>query len=230
MRVNAFIKRYKYAILVAAGAVLAIYLFLDQLAGIYHLFTDRNQIKRFISNWGSLAPLAFILIQVLQVVVAPFPGEISGFAGGYLFGSVLGFVYSSIGLAVGSAINFWIGRFLGERFVRRLIPTDQRQKMDRYLQREGIVLILILFLVPGFPKDYLCLMLGLSTLPFEVFILLATFGRMPGTLMLSLQGGLLYKQNYIIYALIVTITILLAAAAVRFRKAIYAWVERLDKR
>ncbi len=230
MPLAAYIKKFRYPILLIAVAAAAIFLFWNPLVDFYYLFTDRAKIDRFISGWGPSAPLVFILIQILQVVIAPFPGEISGFVGGYLFGGLPGFFYSSIGLASGSAINFWIGRLLGKRFVRNLIPEDQLKKVDRYLERQGIVLLLILFLIPGFPKDYLCMLLGVSSLPFGIFILLASFGRMPGTLMLSLQGDLLYTQNYAIYTAVFVVSILLVAAAVRYRKAIYAWAERMDKR
>ena len=35
-------------------------------------------------------------MQILQVVLAPIPGEATGFIGGYLFGSIKGFIYSSL--------------------------------------------------------------------------------------------------------------------------------------
>ena len=67
--------------------------------------------------------MVFMGIQILQVIFAPVPGEATGFIGGYLFGVLEGFLYSSLALAIGSWINFSIGRFLGVRYVRKMIPA-----------------------------------------------------------------------------------------------------------
>lgn len=201
----------------------------EKITDLYHLFSDREQIRHLISSFGSSAPPVFMLIQILQVLIAPVPGEATGFIGGYLFGAVAGFIYSSIGLTVGSWINFIIGRFLGERFVRKLIPAQKFQKIDGMIKRQGVVFLFILFLFPGFPKDYLCLALGLSTLPIKIFILLTGIGRMPGTLALSIQGAFLYEQNYALLGVMIGACLILAVLCYAYRERIYLWVEKLDK-
>ena len=201
----------------------------EKITDLYHLFSDREQIRQLISSFGSSAPPVFMLIQILQVLIAPVPGEATGFIGGYLFGAVPGFIYSSIGLTVGSWINFIIGRFLGERFVRKLIPAQKFQKIDGMIKRQGIVFLFILFLFPGFPKDYLCLALGLSTLPIKIFLLLTGIGRMPGTFALSLQGAFLYEQNYALLGVMIGACLILAFLCYAYRERIYLWVEKIDK-
>lgn len=200
----------------------------EKIIDLYRLFSDREQIRELISYFGSSAPLIFMMIQILQVLFAPVPGEATGFIGGYLFGVLPGFIYSSIGLTVGSWMNFMIGRFLGERFVRKLIPTHQFQKIDGMIKRQGVVFLFILFLFPGFPKDYLCLVLGLSTLPIKIFILLAGIGRIPGTLALSLQGAFLYEQNYALLGILIGVCLILALLCYAYRERIYLWVEKLN--
>jgi len=226
----AFITKYRVVLLLTAGVIICCIIFFDPVIEFYHILTDRDGIKDFINSWGKASPLVFILVQIFQVIFAPVPGEISGFVGGYLFGSIKGFIYSSIGLAIGSAINFWIGRILGIRYIRNLIPVAHLEKLDMFLARQGIIVLLIFFIFPGFPKDYLCLFLGVTALPFDIFILLAAFGRMPGTLMLSLQGELLYTQNYGIYIAIFVICLLMVLGAVKYREALYKWAERINKR
>lgn len=200
----------------------------EKLTGYYRLFSDREQIRQFISSFGPGAPAVFILAQFLQVLLAPVPGEATGFIGGYLFGVLPGFIYSSVGLTVGSWLNFMIGRFLGERYVRKLIPADQFEKIDGKVKRQGVILLFILFLFPGFPKDYLCLVLGLSTMPVKIFILLAGLGRMPGTFALSLQGAFLYEQNYVLLGILIAACLVLALLCYACRERIYLWVEKLE--
>lgn len=196
----------------------------------YLLLTDREQCKAFISSFGMAAPAVFIAFQILQVLFAPVPGEATGFIGGYLFGAGKGFLYSSIGLSAGSVINFFVGRILGRHYVRRLVPADKLRRFDAILRRQAVAVIFILFVFPGFPKDYLCYFLGLSALPWKAFVWLASVGRMPGTLMLSIQGASLYERAYGLFALVAVVCALSAWLGYRYRERIYQWVERLNHR
>jgi len=227
---TSFIVKYRIPILVGIAVFLASILFRHQLAALYFILTDREGIKAFIESCGPAAPFVFIGFQILQVIFAPAPGEISGFVGGYLFGATPGFVYSSIGLTVGSAINFGIGRFLGYRFIRRMMPKAKLEKFDRFISHQGVFVLLPLFIFPGFPKDYLCLFLGGTSLPFKIFILLAGFGRMPGTLLLSLQGEFLFSRNYWILGITGLICMFVVWIAIRYRKEIYDRIEQMNKR
>jgi uncharacterized membrane protein YdjX (TVP38/TMEM64 family) len=202
----------------------------EKMIDWYRLLSDREQIRNLIFSFGSSAPPVFMLIQILQVIFAPVPGEATGFIGGYLFGTLPGFIYSSIGLTIGSLLNFMIGRFLGRRFVRKLIPARQLIKIDAMLKRQGIIIVFILFLIPGFPKDYLCLALGLTTLPIKLFILMAAVGRMPGTFALSMQGAFLYEQNYVLLTVVMGACLVLALLCYYYRERIYMWAEKLENK
>ena len=194
----------------------------------YYLFTDQEKIEGFITSYENRAPVAFIIVQILQVLFAPVPGEASGFIGGYLFGTTKGFIYSSIGLSIGSWINFLIGRFLGEHYVRKLISARQLNRFDTIIKRQGVIAVFILFVFPGFPKDALCFFLGFSAIPIKLFMILASIGRMPGTFMLSLQGSLLLEQSYEMFALILGICIVLIFITFRFKENLYRWIERFN--
>jgi uncharacterized membrane protein YdjX (TVP38/TMEM64 family) len=200
----------------------------QSLSYFYHLLADRDRIRDFIASFGWGAPLVFMGIQLLQVIFAPVPGEATGFIGGYLFGVVQGFIYSSAALAVGSWINFSIGRFLGVRFVRKMIPAAKFEKFNSMLKRQGLVVLFLLFVFPGFPKDYLCLFLGLSTLPLKVFLLIAAVGRMPGTFLLSLQGAYLFEENYLFLGIAVGACAILAGIIYLYRERLYLWAERFN--
>jgi uncharacterized membrane protein YdjX (TVP38/TMEM64 family) len=225
-------KRWFWAGGLLVGCLLLVLMFRHDIAAglmtAYRWIADRDQVVQFVSAFGNGAPIAFMAIQVLQVVLAPVPGEATGFIGGYLFGTVKGFVYSSIALAAGSWINFAIGRFLGRHYVRRWIPDEKLARFDRLLKRQGIIVLLILFVFPGFPKDYLCLFLGITTIPLKAFLLIASIGRMPGTLMLSIQGEFVFQKNYAVFAVVFGVTVLAAVLSIRYREAIYRWMERLN--
>jgi uncharacterized membrane protein YdjX (TVP38/TMEM64 family) len=215
-------------------ALLLVILFRDSLWAnitfLYHFVADRDRIRDFITSFGMGAPLVFMGIQILQVIFAPVPGEATGFIGGYLFGVFEGFLYSSAALAVGSWINFSIGRFFGVRFVRKMIPPAKFERFDSRLKRQGIIVLFLLFVFPGFPKDYLCLFLGLSTLPLKVFILIAAVGRMPGTFILSLQGAYLYEENYLFLGIAAGSCALLVGIVYYYRERLYQWTEKFNSK
>jgi uncharacterized membrane protein YdjX (TVP38/TMEM64 family) len=191
------------------------------------LITDRQWIRTTAESYGWGAPLVFIGVQIAQVLAAPVPGEATGFIGGYLFGALAGFLYSSIGLGIGSLVNFGIGRFLGGRLVRRFVPEEKFRRIDRLVNRQGVIAVFLMFIIPGFPKDYLSLALGVTTLPLKAFAVLACIGRMPGTLVLSLQGASLYDQNYVLLAVVAAVCLVSILLAYRYRERLYRWVENM---
>jgi uncharacterized membrane protein YdjX (TVP38/TMEM64 family) len=227
-----FLKKHRWGLLVIAGLLLVGIALGDRLlhwlADAYELLSDRERISALIRFFGPGAPLVFMALQILQVLLAPVPGEMTGFLGGFLFGAFKGFFYSTIALSLGSMLNFGIGRLLGERYVRSWIPADKFVRYDRFLRQRGLLVIFSLFVFPGFPKDWLCLFLGLSTLPLRVFVFLTTVGRMPGTLLLSLQGHYLFEQNYLLLGSLLALSLLFVAAAVYYRDRLYEWSQRID--
>ena len=192
------------------------------------LLTDRGRVEAFVASFGTKAPLVFMAVQVLQVIFAPIPGEATGFVGGYLFGAYAGCFYSTVALGVGSWINFLIGRYLGKRWVRNMVGLEKFGKFDFLVRHQGLLIVLLFFLFPGFPKDYLCLFLGVSTIPMRVFLPMAVLGRIPGTMMLSLQGALVFEKNYIVFCLVLAANIIAVFFAYRYREALYKWVEKID--
>lgn len=201
----------------------------ERIATWCALVRNQEQVEAFLRAWGPIgAPIAFVGVQILQVVFAPIPGEASGFVGGYLFGTLPGFAYSTIGLTAGSAINFALGRILGRRYVAKWIPENRLRRFDALAKRQGAILFFIFFVLPGFPKDYLCIFLGLTSLSAKVFILMAGIGRMPGTLMLSLQGTHVFQKDYLTLSLLIAINLAFVIPVYLGRERIYEWIERVN--
>jgi uncharacterized membrane protein YdjX (TVP38/TMEM64 family) len=155
---------------------------------LYTFFISRKKIVHFVNSFGPLSVVIFIGLQILQVIVAPIPGEVNGFIGGYLYGPVLGTLYSTIGLTIGSWLAFVLARWLGLPFVEKVIRPRIIQKYDYFMEHRGVLITFILFVIPGFPKDALSYMIGLSHMKTSTFLIVCTAGRLLGTLMLSISG------------------------------------------
>jgi uncharacterized membrane protein YdjX (TVP38/TMEM64 family) len=160
------------------------------------LFYDRTQLKSLIRSYGAYSPVAYIFLQMMQVVIAPIPGGAIEFIGGYLFGAKAGFLYSMIGLLIGSSVAFSLARIFEKLAVEKVVSLETRKKFDYLIGHEGLILSFLLFLIPGFPKDALCYILGLTPMHFGIFLFISLVGRVPGTLMACLQGAKAFDHQY----------------------------------
>jgi uncharacterized membrane protein YdjX (TVP38/TMEM64 family) len=186
----------------------------------------KDRIRGWLDSLGPLAPLAFIVILALQVLVGPIPGEATGLLGGFLFGVMPGFLYSLLGLTLGSVLAFMVSRWLGSRFMEKLFRTESLEKFDALFARNGALVAFLLFLFPGVPKDYLCFLLGLSKIPFKAFVILVAVGRTPATLLLALQGAQVYEGHYWTFFILLGITVLAGGVLILFRDRFYRWLHR----
>jgi uncharacterized membrane protein YdjX (TVP38/TMEM64 family) len=182
--------------LFALAVLVALLVFLAYEFGIIELFLNEEKLKKFIQSLGPFGVVGFIILQAFQVVAAPIPGEVTGFLGGFLYGTFLGTVLSTIGLTLGSVIAFILGRVFGKPFVERVVDPIVLSKFDYLLHHKGAFLVFFLFLIPGFPKDYLSYFLGLSRLSLFEFTVIAGVGRLFGTILLSLSGSYLRHHEY----------------------------------
>jgi uncharacterized membrane protein YdjX (TVP38/TMEM64 family) len=194
----------------------------------YCAVTDRECLHAFLKSLGPLAPLFFIAIQALQVVFAPIPGEATGFVGGALFGIPLGFLYSTVGLTLGSVLAFLLGRWLEIRVVARWVGQETMDRFEFLMEHQGALVAFFLFVVPGFPKDYLCFILGLSHMSLRLFFIISTLGRLPGTLMLTVWGDQAISGHWLGLGLSAGLCLAVGGALYYFRETLYEWVKRFD--
>jgi uncharacterized membrane protein YdjX (TVP38/TMEM64 family) len=165
------------------------------------LYRDKKFLKETVTSWGWMAPVVFIMIQALQVIISPIPGEVTGPVGGALFGTAWGLFYSSIGLTLGTLFCFWVGRMWGEPLIRPWLSEHNWNRMNFILEAEGAIICFVLYVVPGFPKDITSYLFGISPMPFWLFAIVSTLGRLPGTWISSYFGASVADHQYL-YALV----------------------------
>lgn len=162
----------------------------------YRYFLNPKKLGEFIASFGPLAGAIFVIVQILQVIAAPIPGEMTGFVGGFLFGTVWGSILSTVGLTLGSVLAFWVARKFGMRFVEKVVKKHYIEKFNFFVTHKGLYITFVMYLLPGFPKDALCYFLGLTRIRLLDFILMNLFGRFPGTLILTMQGSAARAEHW----------------------------------
>jgi uncharacterized membrane protein YdjX (TVP38/TMEM64 family) len=209
--------------LILLGLVVVCLWYLLFPLGLVNFFTDRNLLTHFITEHKTNAAFIFIGLQILQVIAAPVPGEVTGFVGGVFFGTARGVLFSTIGLTIGSWLAFMIARIAGRPLVEKMVKPETIKRYDYVMKHKGLFLAFLMFLIPGFPKDYLCYMLGLGHMGQRDFLLVSTSGRLLGTVLLTLEGSFLRNKRYAAFFTVLGISILCILLVMVYR----ANIERL---
>ena len=192
--------------------------FLLHAFGLFELLTSRERLLAFIREHRANAVLIFIGLQIIQVIAAPVPGEVSGFVGGIFFGPFWGTVFSTIGLTLGSWAAFGLARFLGRPLVVKIVSEETLKRYDYVMKHKGLFLAFLLFLIPGFPKDLLCYILGLGRMGQRDFLIVSTFGRLLGTTLLSMGGTFFRDGRYGAFFTVAAVSIALILVAMIYRE------------
>jgi len=215
--------------LLSLGLCVLFYYYREAYQGVreaVRFFSSKTRVSAYVGSFGPYAPLSFIGLQILQVLLAPVPGELTGFIGGYLFGTGKGFIYSTIGLTAGSWLAFLISRRFGMPFVRRFVGREIMQKFDYLMEHQGAFFSFIFFLLPGLPKDYFCYLLGLSPMHVLTFLIISTVGRIPGTLLLTMQGQAVRSENYRGFFVVLGLGLFLIVLMLIYRDRVEKWLHR----
>ncbi len=138
------------------------------------LFKSMDTLQAYIQARGAWAPLAFMTLQVMQILMAFIPGGMLLTGGVLIFGPWEGLLYNFLGTILGSCLNFWIARRWGHRVAAHFMSDAT---MDKYLGwlnqgRKFDRLFAWAILLPFFPDDALCLIAGLSNMTWRRFLLL----------------------------------------------------------
>ena len=198
---------------------------------LWQLFSSTAGLRESVASTGALAPLVFVAIQALQVIVFLIPGEVPVIAGGYLFGPWLGTLLSLCGILVGSTIDFFLARFAGVPFVKALFPGDRVDRIGRLLGTRGARIgFFLLFLIPGIPKDILCYVAGLAPMRFPFFAGASMLGRLPGIVGSAIIGDAAAARRWPLVIGLGAGAVALFVAGWLLREKIQAWIERLAGR
>ncbi len=206
------------------GFVVALFLGYQALR-IYAPFVfDPTELRIWIGQFGPFAPVVFILIQTLQVIVAPIPGQITALVGGYLFGPYAGTVYSMLGVMVGSAIAFTIASHWGRPAVERLIEESVLNRFDGFVNEVGAPGLLLFVSIPGLPDDAICFLAGLTPIGLPLFLGIMLIGRSPAYIVTNFAGGSIAGGQLIEAVIMLAALVLLSVIAYRKRNQIQQYI------
>lgn len=192
--------------------------------------TDREELQRIVVDSGPWAPLVFMFLQMLQVVIAPLPGTVISLAGGYIFEAVWATLYAMIGTTVGFWIVFVVSKRYGRRVMKYFVPADKIAKYDRIASSKGaFAFISVGFLFPFIPDPVLGYVAGTTPIPTRVLMVISLLMRFPGIAMTSTVGSQFGQGNYTTVVVMLAVLLAVLVLGVIFYKQISAGTDRLYK-
>jgi len=168
-------------------------------------FSSQEKIRDFVESYGVLAPIIFIIFQILQVVLTPISHYVVSLAGGFIFGTWYGFFLNWTGRVIGTLIAFYLGRKFGRKIIKRLVKEETLSKYDKIFDK-GKLLLFLMYFLPVFPDDELSYLAGFSSIKAKHYIPIMLLGHIGGSLGLAYIGsGLSYKDPSFIFFSITTL-------------------------
>ena len=149
-----------------------------------------------VEEYGIFAPLVFILLMVLQIVVAFIPGGPLEVIAGMLFGGVKGLLCTMAGVLLGTLLVYTLVGKFGRPIVDFFV-SEKDMKHFKFLEEEDKLefWVFVLFLIPGIPKDLLTYVVPLTALNGKKFLLISLLARSPSLIASVLVGDSLSDGN-----------------------------------
>lgn len=183
---------------------------------------DPEEFRILVDSLGVWGKLIYVFLCFIQVLVAIIPGGPIEVAGGYAFGRMDATILSTIGLGLGSISVFFLSRKLGVKILEVFFKKEKIEELG-FLKtnKKRDLIMLLLFLFPGTPKDLLCYYCGLTDMPFWYFFIISTFCRIPAAWFSSAGGSALVEQSYITAVIITACIVLFTLAGIfTYRKIV----------
>ena len=223
-------KRYKalkiaLAILSVAIIVLAIIYMIPVMT---KLSTPEGKIEfeDKVQSTGFLGMMSLFGLQVAQIFLFILPGEPIEIIAGMCYGGFWGTVFILVSAAIISKAIFFMVRKLGKKFVYEFCNEEKVKKIENsslFQNPKKVEMIMfILYLLPGTPKDLLVYIAGLLPIKPRRFIIISTLARIPSIVSSTYAGEKILVGNYkmaaIIYIIIILICVILIYLFNRFDK------------
>ncbi len=227
------LRKREFLLAAAVVVLLSVLIFLLWCSGLLEQMKDVHTLRDSIAACGAWGALVFAALQIVQLVVSVIPGEPIQIAGGFLYGTWGGFALLFAATVAGSVLSFFLGRKLGYPLVRRLVSRRTMEKFGQHLTKPGAqLLIVLLFLLPGFPKDALIYLGALSPLNGARFLTLTSLARIPTLWGSAYVGSHLYEGDYtavLVVGLVCAAALLAGLALHRRLSAPGVWEKQEDR-
>lgn len=205
--------------LVTAASITAL-LCWEYLPGLLAWLADARAVRAFVSDHAFVSRLAMLGINIVQVLLAFLPGEPVELASGYAFGFWEGTALCLVASGLATSMIYWATRRWGWKLVGLFFDRSLFDRFSWLKSAKRLELIMfIVFLIPGTPKDFLTYFAGLTNMRFLPVVLIATFGRIPSIVTSTIAASAVGSGNWpLVACTLVASAFLLAVGGLMYRR------------
>lgn len=218
-------KKEKRRLLLWAGLALAAVTVLTVAVGVplVRFASEPERFRTWVEDRGIWGPIAYMAMVIVQIIIAIIPGEPFEIAAGYAFGAFRGTMLYLAAATAGSLLVFLLVRRYGVGLVE-MVFTRERLQSVRFLKStpRRDLLFLIVFMLPGTPKDLLCWFAGLTDMRLGVWLVICSLGRIPAAVASTVGGDALGSGSYVLAAIAFAVSLAISAGGL----LIYGWIQK----
>ena len=192
----------------------------EYLPGLLAWLADARAVRAFVSDHAFVSRLAMLGINIVQVLLAFLPGEPVELASGYAFGFWEGTALCLVASGLATSMIYWATRRWGWKLVGLFFDRSLFDRFSWLKSAKRLELIMfIVFLIPGTPKDFLTYFAGLTNMRFLPVVLIATFGRIPSIVTSTIAASAVGSGNWpLVACTLVASAFLLAVGGLMYRR------------
>lgn len=199
--------------------------------GLLKRFSTMAQVNGFLAQYKTASIFIYIGLQIFQIIVSIIPGQPIQFASGYMYSFWFGFLFSIIGIALGTVATFYLARFLGKDGMHIIFGEKRINKFVSMLNtKKAYIILFVLYLIPGFPKDLITYAAGISELKIKAYLILSLLGRSPALMATIMMGSMFRNGSYIGLIILAAVAVILFLTCFFSRNRLMALTDRLYDR
>lgn len=167
-------KKYKLVFNIITAAII-IFVCTAVIIGLTKgIFSSKEAFVGFIQSTGVFAPIVFVLLETLTVVVLVLPCALGYPVSAAAFGPFWGFILNALSTILGSIIIFVAVRKWGQPIVESIVKKKHFDKYEKFIGKTKMFerILIAAFLMPVFPDNALCYIAGLTKMKFKRFVII----------------------------------------------------------
>ena len=190
-------------------------------------FDSMESLRAFLDQYQTESVLVYFVMQVLQIVICMLPGQALQMVGGYVFHFWIGLLLTYTGAALGTFVTFHIARALGKDAMYLIFGEE---KLNSYIEKlnskRAFILLFIIYLIPGLPKDLFAYAIGVSNMRFRPVFIVSMIGRAPAMMGSVMIGAMMATGSYTGCIILFSIAVILCVLGAWKYKQLHAWVDK----
>lgn len=168
---------------------------------------DTQAFRLWVDSHGIWGRSVFVILLVVQMIIAFIPGEPFEIAAGYAFGWLEGTLLCLIGSLIGAFTVFTAVRIFGRKLLYIFFSPREIDRVSLLNNRKRFnSLIFAIFLIPGTPKDIMSYFVGLSKMKIGQWLFISTIAKIPSIITSTVGGSLVGQSEYMTAAVVFAVT------------------------